>query len=387
VGAGTVEFLLTREREFFFLEMNTRLQVEHPVTECLTGLDLVRLQIHVAEGDALPYEVVAATRRGHAIEVRLCAEDPDRGLLPATGRLERFHIPAGPGIRIDAGVADGSPVSPHYDSLLAKVVAHAPTRAQAISRLVGALSGARLHGVPTNRDLLLGLLRHPDFVEGRTDIHFLDRVPPLELASPLSAETRRLHAAAAALAESAERRRTAPILGSLPSGWRNNPSQLQEIAFEGEGGRVEIAYAWRGDGLVLRAGPHEFLHPRVSVLGPDLVDLEADGVRRRYEVHRVGDVHYVDSVLGHSALRAVARFPKSEPAAAEGAIRSPLPGRVARVLATVGLEVTAGGLLVVIEAMKMEHQVRAPRSARVAAVHVKQGQQVDAGAVLVALAD
>ena len=387
VGAGTVEFLLTREREFFFLEMNTRLQVEHPVTECLTGLDLVRLQIHVAEGDALPYEVVAATRRGHAIEARLCAEDPERGFLPATGTLERFHIPAGPGIRIDAGVADGSAVSPHYDSLLAKVIAHAPTRAQAISRLVGALSGARLHGVATNRDLLLGLLRHPDFVEGRTDTHFLERVPALELSNPLPLEARRLHAAAAALALAAERRRTAPILGSLPSGWRNNPSQLQEAAFEDPGGRIDVAYAWRADGLVVRVGPHDFVRPRVSVLRPDIVDLEADGVRRRYEVHRVGDVHYVDSALGHSALREAERFPRAPAPKVEGALRSPLPGRVARVRATVGEEVTAGSLLVVIEAMKMEHQVRAPRSARVASVHVAEGQQVEAGAALVALED
>ena len=385
VGAGTVEFLLTEGREFFFLEMNTRLQVEHPVTEAVTGLDLVRLQIHVAEGDVLPREAMAPSLNGHAIEARLYAEDPENGYLPVSGALHRFRVPSSPGIRVDAGVADGSVVGVHYDSLLAKVVAHAPSRAEAAARLAAALERSHIHGLVTNRDLLVGALRRLEFLEGRTDTHFLDRHPPATLIAPaLSADAERQHGVAAALAAAHARREAARVLGFLPSGWRNNPSQLQEVAFEGRSGRIEVGYAWRRDGLVVRAAGGEQTGLRARVDG-GTVDLEMGGVRRRYEVSHAGDVHYVDSSLGHSTLTEVPRFKDAAEAAAPGSLRAPMPGRVIRVGAAIGVPVAAGAVVVVLEAMKMEHQVTAPRAGTLLEIRVKEGQQVDAGQVLAVL--
>jgi acetyl/propionyl-CoA carboxylase alpha subunit len=388
VGAGTVEFLLTPQREFFFMEMNTRLQVEHPVTEAVTGLDLVRLQIHVAEGDVLPREAMTPTLSGHAIEVRLYAEDPAREFLPSTGTVHRFRVSAGPGLRVDAGIVDGSIVGPHYDSLLAKLVAHAPTRAEAASRLAAAVSDMRLHGLVSNRDLLLAILRHPEFLEGRTDTQFLERHPP-EVVGALAEppETERLHAAAAALGAAENRRRGARALAFLPSGWRNNPSQPQRTAFEGRRGRIEVAYRFARDRVLLHLEGEEPRLARVRLGADGAVDLEVAGIRRHYEVQAVDGVCYVDSPLGHSALREIERFPAPAEEAEAGSLRAPLPGRILRVTADAGSEVEAGAILVVLEAMKMEHQVTAPRRGRVAEVRVHEGQQVDAGTVLAVLAE
>ncbi len=174
-GAGTVEFVLARDGSFYFLEMNTRLQVEHPVTEEVTGFDLVELQLRIAEGEPLPHETREAAISGHAIEARLYAEDVPAGFLPVTGTLHRFAVPSGPGLRIDTGYRDGSVVSPHYDAMLAKVIAHGRTRADAARRLARALQTAEIHGLTTNRDLLVAILREPDFLAGATDTGYLTR--------------------------------------------------------------------------------------------------------------------------------------------------------------------------------------------------------------------
>ncbi|MFY9470309.1 MAG: biotin carboxylase N-terminal domain-containing protein, partial [Solirubrobacterales bacterium] len=198
-GAGTVEFILAPSGEFFFLEVNTRLQVEHPVTEAITGLDLVRLQLLVAAGEPLPAEATDPRRAGHAIEVRLYAEDPASEFLPQTGTLARIELPGD--VRVDSGVRDRSEVSVYYDPMLAKVIAHAPSRQEAARRLAAALRRAKLHGVTTNRDFLVRLLEHPEFLDGSTDTAFLDRHDPAQLGAPLIGDSAaRLFAAAAALA-------------------------------------------------------------------------------------------------------------------------------------------------------------------------------------------
>jgi propionyl-CoA carboxylase alpha chain len=400
VGAGTVEFLLAADGAFWFLEMNTRLQVEHPVTEAVTGLDLVRLQLLVAAGEPLPERAVRARLDGHAVEARLYAEDPLRGFLPQAGVLHRFRLPELPGLRVDAGVADGSAVGVHYDPLLAKVIAHAPTRGEAAALLAAALAGARLHGVRTNRELLVGVLRHPEFQAGRTDTAFLDRHPPAELAAGPGPGAERLHAAAAALAGQAARRAAAPVLRGLPSGWRNNPSQPQQATFEGAHGSLRVAYRLHRDGLLLEVDGQPLPGARLWDCTPELVDLEVEGVRRRFEVHRVGEVAYVDGPLGASELRELPRFPEPEAlegsgepgtgapenrSATAGSLASPLPGIVRRVAARPGERVEAGALLVVVEAMKVEHPVAAPAAGRVREVMVAEGEEVAAGAPLVAL--
>ncbi|POM22380.1 Acetyl-/propionyl-coenzyme A carboxylase alpha chain [Actinomadura rubteroloni] len=387
-GAGTVEFMLTADGRFYFLEVNTRLQVEHPVTECVYGLDLVRLQIEVAEGARLPAEPPAP--RGHAIEVRLYAEDPAADWRPGTGTLRAFDVPgvdaefavpAAHGLRLDSGVAAGDTVGVHYDPMLAKVIAWAPTRAAAARRLRAALTGARLHGVTTNRDLLATILREPAFLAGDTHTGYLDAVGLSVLAAPLAGpDAVALSALAAALAGAAADRAAARVLGGLPSGWRNVPSQPQRRTYETpDGATIDVEYRLTRDGL------HGHDAELVSA-APGEVVLDAGGVRHRFAVAAAGDRVDVDSPLGPVALRAVPRFADPADLVAPGSLLAPMPGTVVRVETAAGADVAEGQTLVVLEAMKMEHRITAPAAGTVAVLDVRAGQQVEAGAVLAVIA-
>ena len=391
VGAGTVEFLLDDTGAFFFLEVNTRLQVEHPVTEAVTGLDLVRLQLDVAAGRPLPPEALSPVLRGAAVEVRLYAEDPARGWLPRSGRLDAFHVPAdsefrtphGPGVRLDSGVRAGSEIGIHYDPMLAKVIAWAPDRTSASLALAGALARARLHGVTTNRDLLVNVLRSPAFLAGDTDTGFLDRHGLDVLAAPLlGGEQRPLHALAAALAGAALRRTTAPVLAGLPSGWRNNPTVPQTTAFD----RATVHYRLLPSGLVADVDGDEVPARLLScdVLAPDRVEvvLEHHGVRTTVDVLAAGDRWHTDSTHGSATFVEQPRFPDPVATVAPGSLTAALPGTVTRVAVAPGDRVRAGELVVVLEAMKMEHPVTAPVDGVVSEIAVVAGQQVRTGAVL-----
>ncbi len=383
VGAGTLEFLLAPGGEFFFLEVNARLQVEHPVTECVTGLDLVRLQIEVARGAALPSQAELPRSSGHAIEARLYAEDPEHDFVPVTGTVHRFELAPDAGVRMDSGIESGSEVGIHYDPLLAKLIAHAPSREAAAAKLARALAGLRLHGLRTNRELLVRVLRHPEFLAGRTDTHFLERHSPVELGRPLAdAVADRVHAIAAALAAQAERRGSAGVLRSIPSGWRNSPSALQEISFESRSGRIDLGYRFGRDGLVIELAGERIEPLRLERCTANEVDLEVGGLRRRYLIERVGNRLFVDSPLGASELRELERFPVVEEAAAPGSLVSPMPGVVRKVLVRVGDRVGAGAVLLVLEAMKMEQNVTAPAAGRVVELAAREGDQVEAGRVL-----
>ncbi|WP_067471328.1 acetyl/propionyl/methylcrotonyl-CoA carboxylase subunit alpha [Actinomadura hibisca] len=391
-GAGTVEFMLAADGRFFFLEVNTRLQVEHPVTECVYGLDLVRLQIEVAEGLPLPAGGPPAPR-GHAIEVRLYAEDPAADWRPGSGTLHTFEVPgvdaafanpAAHGLRLDSGVESGGEVGVHYDPMLAKLIAYGPTRAAAARRLRAALLGARVHGVTTNRDLLARIMAEPAFLAGDTHTGYLDQVGLDVLAAPLADEDAvRLSALAAALADAAANRAAAPIQGALPSGWRNVPSQPQRKTYEGPAGTVEVAYRLTRDGLA--AEGHDDL--ALAEAAPDAVTLDVAGVRRSFTVHVAGDRVHVDSALGPVALRAVPRFADPSDLVAPGSLLAPMPGTVVRVEAGPGAAVAEGQTLVVLEAMKMEHRIAAPAAGTVAELNVSAGQQVEAGAVLAVISE
>ncbi|WP_181779562.1 ATP-binding protein [Pseudonocardia pini] len=389
-GAGTVEFVMDQDGKFFFLEVNTRLQVEHPVTELVTGLDLVELQLRVAEGEPLPPEVLGAGISGHAIEVRLYAEDVPAGFLPATGTLHRFAIPDLPGIRVDSGVVDGSVVGTNYDPMLAKVIAHGRTRTEAARTLARALQRAELHGVTTNRDLLVGILREPEFLAGKTDTGYLTRHDPAQLCrwstsqapspgAPGGGGVRQ--AAAAALAAQAGNRASARVLAGIPSGWRNVGGQPQRAAYTLGDETLEVTYAFRRSGLDLAVNG-EALPARLVAATPESVELEIDGVSRTYAVHRVPGWSYVDGPDGSAALAEVPRFADPNAVAHAGSLLAPMPGGVVRVLAAQGDPVTAGQALVVLEAMKMEHTVAAPVDGVVAEIHVGAGDQVDTGQVL-----
>jgi propionyl-CoA carboxylase alpha chain len=407
-----VEFLLDPAGDFWFLELTPTLQVEHAVTECVSGYDLVRLQLLVAEGGQLPMPGPPPIR-GHALEVRLCAEDPAYAWLPSTGTLHRFEVPdvigafrplPQPGLRLDSGVHDGSVVGVYYDSLLAKLVAWAPTRQEAARMLASALTRTRLHGVVTNRDLLVRVLRHPAFRAGDVDTGFLDRHP--EVFAPLlsSVDAVRVSCLAAAIAGAAARRAGATVLASLPSGWRNVPSGSQTAVYDGPAGPVEVGYRMNRQGALagwwVRAVDPEELdlaglgqapvldeNPPTTVVHADgtRVVLDVSGIRLTFGVHRVGEVSYVDSPEGSVALRELPRFPLPAPEAAEGSLTAPLPGAVRRVLVVPGQRVRAGELLLTLEAMKLEHPVHAPSAGVVASVPVHPGTEVDTGELLAIL--
>jgi len=398
VGAGTVEFVLDREGSFFFLEVNTRLQVEHPVTEEVTGLDLVEWQLRIAQGEPLAPEVTGAAIAGHAIEARLYAEDVAAGFLPVTGVLHRFAIPAAPGVRVEAGFGDGSVVSPHYDAMLAKVIARGRTRADAARRLARALEAAEIHGVATNRDLLVAILREPDFLAGATDTGYLTRHDPAALLASLASLASRtdgataLHALVAALARQAVNRAGAPVLAGLPSGWRNVWSAPQRVTYTAAGEAYAVAYRLAGVGVQAVQAVRAFVNDTavgetilVHAATADRVDLEVDGTRRVYRVHRVGAVTYVDASNGSSALAEAPRFGDADDTGPAGSLLAPMPGVVRRVLAEVGTVVTAGQPLLVLEAMKMEQTVAAPADGVVAELRAKAGEQVSGGQVLAVL--
>lgn len=388
VNAGTVEFLLTPKREFYFLEVNTRLQVEHPVTECVTGLDLVRLQILVAQGHSLDDLLGDVSLTGHCIEARLYAEDPRHDFMPVSGRLQRFEFPEIEGLRIDAAVDNNAEISPYYDSMLAKVIAYAPTRTEAAGKLARCLSRARIHGLRTNRELLVRTLGHEEFLSGEIDTHFFERHPPAELSQPLANEhTEQLHAVAAALAGQTQRIVRRTNLPRIPSGWRNNRSQLQLVKFATEAGELEVGYAWqRGDLLIEING-----EPLSSIVAVECtaeeVLLQVDGIQHRMQIQNTDDVYFVDSALGSSELRELPRFPLAEDKLQSGSLVAPLPGVVSEVKIAVGDMVTAGDVLVVIESMKMLHDVTAPLDGRIAEVRVDTASHVDSGSVLVVIDD
>ncbi len=356
VGAGTVEFLVTNDR-VHFLEMNTRLQVEHPVTEAVSGVDLVAEQIRVAEGHALGDGPPAL--RGHAVEARLYAEDPAQDWAPQTGRLHRLSVPDS--VRLDTGYTDGDDIGVHYDPLLAKVVAHAPTRAEAIRTLAAALERAVIHGPRTNRDLLVRSLRHEEFTEGRMDTGFYDRhLPALTAPAPDP------HAPlAAALADAHGRSRF--------GGWRNLPSQPQIKRYLMDGQEHEVRYRHTREGLT--ADGVQVVHADAG-----LVILDVDGVRRRYEVSRYGDRVYV----GTTALTGLPRFPDPTAQHAPGSLLAPMPGTVVRVAEglTEGSRVEAGQPLLWLEAMKMQHKITAPATGVLATLKATTGQQVEPGMLL-----
>ncbi|MCX5124412.1 biotin carboxylase N-terminal domain-containing protein [Streptomyces sp. NBC_00347] len=374
-GAGTVEFLVTAEGRPYFLEMNTRLQVEHPVTEAVFGIDLVALQLRIAEGAALPLQ--PPTPAGHAVEARLYAEDPAEDWRPQTGTLHTLTIPSP--VRVDTGFTDGDTVSVHYDAMLAKVVAHAPTRSEAVRALAHALAGARIHGLTTNRELLVRSLRHPEFAAARLDTGFYERhLPALTDAAP-DDPAPALCALAAALAEAAPEP-DAPLATRL-GGWRNLRSQPQSRRYTAAGTAYEVRYH------PARSGPPELPdHPGVRVLSAarHLVTLEADGVRRLFHVKHKSNTAYVDSVLGSHALTAVPRFEDPQDRTEPGSLLAPMPGTVVRVAEGLapGSPVTAGQPLLWLEAMKMEHRILAPASGTLTALHAVTGQQVEFGALL-----
>ncbi len=360
-NAGTVEFLLAPDGNFYFIEANTRIQVEHPVTELVTGIDLVRLQIEVAEGKPLPARVIV---RGAAIEARINAEDPHNAFMPSTGRIEVWRPPAG--IRVDTALEAGATVGVEYDSLLAKIIAFGSNREEARRRLLYALQQTALLGVTNNRSYLIQVLEEETFQSGNAHITWLPRP-----ASPTKDWFE--HAAALVLHEEQMRRPFLPgIPAGVPANYRNNPYRDPAVKLNVNG--HDHTMTWRR----ISPGRYRVNGGEVEMVSvaADAITLLIDGIQRRYEIKRAGDATYVWSQQGSSVIRKLTRYPRKPGAAGREAANSPMPGKVLRVVVQPGQAVSVGDVLVVLEAMKMEQTIRTTINGVVAAILVEPGQVV-----------
>ncbi|MCY4200545.1 MAG: biotin/lipoyl-binding protein [Gammaproteobacteria bacterium] len=380
-SAGTVEFLYS-EGKFWFLEVNTRLQVEHPVTEAVTGVDLVREQIRVAEGERLSFAQDVLHIQGAAIEARLYAEDAANDFLPAAGDVDVW-VPAA-GVRFDSGIEAGSRVGIEFDPMIAKVIAHAPTRKEAASKLARALRQTRIHGLISNRDFLIAALQHEEFLRGETTTDFLERT---KVGERTEGGAKALHGAmiACAVASVKEHRDAAEVLSELRGGWRNSPMPPMRLTFAHEDDAHEIEYRQLRDGRFSCSvgGQHyEVVAHRVD---GESFDLGIAGRRSRWHVTHCRDNWYVDGVDASFALKQAPRFPSAVGQERTGAARAPMPGKVLDIRVKAGDEVGAGDLLLTLEAMKMEHQIKAPHDGVVTDLSVQAGDQVANGAVLVVI--
>jgi propionyl-CoA carboxylase alpha chain len=400
-GAGTVEFMVGDDDTITFLEVNTRLQVEHPVTEAITGLDLVELQIAVASGHAIPFGQDDVTFDGHAIEVRLVAEDPAAGWLPSTGTLDEFEIDDLDGtVRIDTGFEAGSAVASDYDSLLAKVIAHAPTRELAARRIGRSMRTARIAGVRTNAAMLAATMAEDDFLAARTFTAYLDDHPDVAAASGPTGDDQLALLLGVVFADEQRERAADRVTGFAPSGWRNLRTRGQRRTWLLDGAEHRIEYVVRGDEADVSVGPwpepgedgslaaDERRRARVRLLarGTDRQVVELDGRRHAVTVRLDGDVAVARSGSGSLTVTRSPRFVDHDDEVSGGGPVCPLPGTVIAVHVEAGQQVAEGQLLMVVEAMKMEHKITAAVDAVVGQVRFAVGDRVDAGDLLVELA-
>jgi propionyl-CoA carboxylase alpha chain len=381
-SAGTVEFLVDDEtRDFYFLEVNARLQVEHPVSEDVSGIDIVREQLRLAQGEELGYAQEDIVLRGHSIEVRLCAEDPLVGFLPATGTLAAFEPALEPSLRWESGVQEGSLVTVDFDPLLAKIISHAPTRELAAATLALGLERLHLGGVTTNRDFLVNVLRNEHFLAAETTTDFIERFDPLRTLDLDDDELTRA-ACAGALWLQGRHRADAAVLHELPSGWRNARLPPQH---------VELLYGERSIGVNYVRGRDgtfdlgELGHAVVHEWSRDYIDVEVNARRRRVRVTRAAGHLYVQSLHGTVDFEVVERFEVRRQAPNAGGLSAPMPGRVLEVRVAPGQRVQAGETMMVMEAMKMEHVIAAGADGTVDEVLVAKGDQVESGVALLTM--
>ena len=422
-GAGTVEFLVDEAGtadSINFLEVNTRLQVEHPVTEAVTGLDLVELQLRVAAGEELPLGQDDVTVNGHAIEVRVVAEDPAAGWLPSTGVISSFDLVADADgadlVRVDTGFRTGSTVSADYDSMLAKVIAHGRTRAEAAAKLRRALRGSEIAGVRTNLSTLVAILCESDYLGARTPTAYLDEHADVVAATGLTAADHTAFLLAAVLVTQRLSRANDRVTGFAPSGWRNLRTQGQRQVWRVAGTVVDepVEFTMSGAAADVRLGSWpeptddgslspderprhairvlsvtEWVRPTPSRLAHPVthqrIAIEVDGVRRVVEVVVDADEVRTRSAAGSLTWTQVPRFVDHDADVAGGGPICPLPGTVIAVHVAAGDRVDTGAVLMVVEAMKMEHKITAPAPSIVSEVHFEVGERVDQGALLVSL--
>jgi propionyl-CoA carboxylase alpha chain len=387
-SAGTVEFIVDPDRNFYFLEMNTRLQVEHPVTELVTGLDLVELMIRIAAGERLPFGQNQVKAEGWAVEARVYAEDPERGFLPSTGRLVRYRPPAGEGLRIDDGVYEGAEITPHYDPMIGKLCAHGKNREAAVARLAEAVDGFVIRGPNHNLAFLGAVLRHPRFAAGDLDTLFIEHEYGRAFAGvPLAGRVADVLIAVAAMAQARSAARDARIGGDgrIPGAWTVRAGGMVSdvdvtlgdsgALVRREGGEIAVEGSW---------APGEILF-RGRVGGePAVVQIERVG--GAWRLAHAGAV-VLAKVLTRRAAELLARIPEKAPADTSRMLLSPMPGLVVALHVADGDEVKQGQALAVIDAMKMENVLRAERDGRIAKVRVAVGASLAVDQVILEYAE
>ena len=385
-SAGTVEFLLGDNDDFYFLEVNARLQVEHPVTEEIIGKDLVREQIRVAEGETLSFTQEDISINGHAIEARLYAENPAKGFLPSPGPIIVWKPATAGGARFDSGVEAGSEISTQFDPMIAKVIVHAPTRREAAGRLARALETTAIAGLNTNRDFLVTTLRTPEYLAGDTTTDFIERVKPA-LQRSLDRSECVQTAIAVAMEAQAARRASARVLKTLPSGWRNSTMPMQSVTYLIGKEEITLAYQSQRDGSFKVVCDDVARAVTIHQAGNGAVDIALDGQRLQFEVQQHGMQWLVHADSGDLVLKEAPRYPDPRGVDTGGGLTAPMPGAVLATEISAGAKVSKGDLLVILEAMKMEHRIVAPRDGVIEQVHVSVGDQVDNAQLLVTLTE
>jgi propionyl-CoA carboxylase alpha chain len=385
-SAGTVEFILAPAGEFYFIEVNSRLQVEHPVTELTTNTDLVRIQIEIAEGKPLPFTQDQVRQTGHAIEARLCAEDPGNGFRPTTGRVRVWNPPVSiEGLRVDSGIESGSEVGIHYDSLLAKLVAWADDRDSARRKLVSALRELVIFGLETNRDFLVRALEHDAFARGEYDTTFVEAWRDDLNARPDS-DLDFIAAAAAAIYLQQSWHSRQPVLPRIPPAFRNNPYRDPSVKL-GVGGR-EFDIVWSPaspDSFRFACGDRQ-ASAKLVAFESGAIRLEIDGIESLFLVTEENERLFVHWSRGARTVTRVPRHPVRATQSRDENASAPMPGQVLKVLVTKGQQVAAGQPLVILEAMKIEQTVRAALDGIVETIRVRAGDVVAPGEVLVEIA-
>ena len=384
-NAGTVEFIFDdTTNDFFFLEVNTRLQVEHPVTEEVTGLDLVELQIEVAEGKPLPITQEEVTGNGYAIEARLYAEDPSNDFLPATGVVQLWEVPTVEGLRIETAIKSGSEISIHYDPMIAKVIIWDKSRSSAHRKMAYTLKHLKCLGLTTNQDFLLHLFEQPAIQKGDYDTHYIKNHFDVDSFNQNSGDQLELAAIASTLLNWDERNQKRTLLRSLPSGWRSNRYAPQEVTYHlGEEDEIKVQYTSKSKNhFDFQIGENKrsvFLNEAAK---PHL-SFRVDGVQYQASIAQKEEQYFIHlPETGNVTLNRKKRFPSKADAKVEGGYESPMPSQIVKVLVEAGQVVNADDALMIISSMKMENTITAEKEGTVEEVYAAEGQNVEAGFLL-----
>ena len=381
-SAGTVEFLVDEKtKEFWFLEVNTRLQVEHPVTEEVTGIDLVKEQLRIASGEELGYDQIDIDFFGSSIEVRLYAEDPGNDFLPVTGKMIAFEPTDDPLVRWDVGIESGSNITSNFDPMLAKIISFGETRIEAANKLALALENSHFGGMKTNRDYLVSILRSKEYLDGDTTTDFIERVN-LKSDIDLTQEEITSYAKVGAMWIQGKNRNEAMVLKNIQSGWNNGRLPYQEVRLLHNEDELKVKYRSLKNGDFISEFDENI---RIFDWSMDFIDVEISNTRYRSKISIEDDLLLVHTYKGNLLFKILPKFNIAQEEVVKGGLVAPMPGKVVEIKVKKGSSIKKGDTLVILEAMKMEHKVLAPDNGKIKEVLIKENAQVENGATLVVL--